>query len=173
MLRSSSHSLFSEAPRPSAKVCKSRFIVYVSVPEIPKGPRSHDPRDVNRFFGIPRLSPYVPESRFIGLVGVPEIPEKAPKPRSSRHSSFFETPRLSPEVPKSRSIGPVDVLEPPEGGQGSFPDAWAGVGPGPGGPLDSRVLDIYLLDQTALDALLPPRRRVGGFISCKRAKMFI
>ena len=119
MPRSSSHSPFSEAPRPSAKVCKSRFIESVSVPEIPKGPRSHEPKDIHRFSKFQDCPQRSPSHDLLSL-SVLQSFQKGPEATILETFIVFESPRLSSEVPKSRFIGPVDVLEPPEGGLGSY-----------------------------------------------------
>ena len=80
------------------------------------------------------------------------------EPRSSIHSSISVSPGASPKAPKSRTIGLVNVLEPSEGGQGSFPDAWAGVEPGLVGPPDKlahALLYIFIIGRHDLNANAP------------------
>ena len=99
MPRSSSHSPFSEAPRPSAKVCKSRFIESVSVPEIPKGPPSHDPRDIHRFSKVQDCPQRSPSHDLSGLSAFQKF-QKGPQATILETFIVFRNSKIVPRGPR-------------------------------------------------------------------------
>ena len=95
----SPHATIPEAPRPSAEVCKSRFIESVSVPQIPKGPPSHDPRDIHRFSKVqdcPQRSP----SHDLSSLSVLQSLQKGPEATILETFIVFRESKIVPRGPQ-------------------------------------------------------------------------
>ena len=99
MPRSSRYSPFSEAPGLSAEVCKSRFIAIVSVPGVPKGPQSHDPRDVHRFQSLQDCPWRSPSHDLSGLSAFQKF-QKGPPSHDPRDIHRFRSSKIVPRGPR-------------------------------------------------------------------------
>ena len=110
MPRSSNHSPLSEAPRPSAKVCKSRLIESVSVPEIPKGPPSHDPRDIHRFSRFQNCPQRSPSHDLSGLSAFQRF-QKGPQATILETFIVFSKFQDCPQRFPSHDLSSLSVLQ--------------------------------------------------------------